>query len=1256
MAQTNGINGHTDAPSAAALDVSTVIQALEVVHSPSSKNDHRREATAYLEDLKSHDGISEAGFALANDTSQQPLVRYYGLSLLEHVIKRQSFALNEQGSADLRQLALRLSLTLDSTPQPFIRNKTAALWAELSKRSWALDWFDLDDALQQVWSQSDTAKEFVLTVLENLSDDVFVREDATAILRDKDLNNAVVEIFTSPANYVGGLRIGDTTYQMRKGQEGWTARITVFLAGRLQRATEDKESRRLCVSALGTLRSLFSWIMTPAIVSANTMTVVCDALTQAGTEVVLPAVDTLLAFYSRKALEPVEIQALVHPLCHPSSVGVLEQVYKWSVVGPDDTLDPKYGISKKLSELLFHLASWLASADPPEDTDLVPFLNLLVAVAQHDSLIVSIAAIHAWHKLLDASHSWRKSASVQACIQPVLQVAMQRIIAYDMLPADTEEAAVQFVNEEIELYPERQGFYINYRRLCFAIVESISSTYLEDALGFIFSAVDGGLSEVYTSDQREDHNNYQRLSMTMLRADALFSVVDGALKGVQKFTSAHDTESKDDMAAQRDVLLRRGREWSTQMLSQYKFRDPGITLRQIKTAVEASNKLLKHDTEFAFTVLQHIISALNTPQTKNSTLADSYAELHQYAIAELRRLCSEHATYFITFYDQLENKLGQIMNSNLDPKFQIDLKAILMLLVEHAKGIDETVRLERLRTFVSPLLDQWQQQEAVLSSFELFVASQAFDKIGPFMAKIGASRYADWTEVPLDSEAQQIQQAMSDGASRLPLRATRVLLSMSTDRVSSESKLHSTITAIWLPLLRPLVQNVLMLISYNHQLHNASSWPHLSREQHVVVRRILRDRYWQSGISGGSMQEFHTKVKATKTTLEGFASSVRGRIRLNLENCYSIIHTLGRLGVEFYGISELPQMLSSALLASSQHLSPHHFGLLLSMLPKLIEECPPENMQHFLTPVLAELTIQIDNICTREWEKVNARGGTESEQQESGDLSDEMRDESVLRQMTGRAVNMVTSWFDIAREHKLASAKRIVNKSGNSFRNFVLSNRTILEPLLMFCTHSIGFKDTKTCSTMVPALQKFVPAFSSEVHLQGQDAAAVREFISTEMLKASINSLNDGYFADYHQHLAILIALIWLSFGLPAHVAANETQPAHDRPAWTQTPRNVLLSIPGLEATKVDDAGMQLAQLTLAGRQRTMRAIILNLLENVRGVRVSELGKYDNKNERSGLLEKYKQRDALGMQGLEDGEQHNGDEGPDLGGVADMFG
>ncbi|KAK5075542.1 karyopherin [Lithohypha guttulata] len=1246
MALLNGADGHNGS-SGSKLDLSTVIQALDVIHNPASKNDHRHSATAYLESLKDQDGIAETGFILANDNSQQPVVRYFGLDVLEHVIKRQSFALNEQGSANLRDLILRLSLTIDSTPQPFIRNKIAALWVELAKRSWALDWFDLDEILQQLWLQSDVSKEFVLHVLENLSEDVFVREDPTAILRDRDLNNAVVEIFTSPANYAGGLVIGDTKHHMRCGAEGWTTRISSFLQALLSRRTATKESQRLCGAVLVTLRSVFSWIMSPAIVSANAMSAVCEAMTHPDTHIRLAAIDTLLAFYSRKSLEAVEVQALVHPLCLPASVGVLEQVYKTAIVGPDESFDPRYAISKKLGELMYHLATGLASMSPPEDVDLVPYLTLLVAVAEHDSLLVSIAAIHAWHRLLEAWTNRSRSSALEPCIQPILQVAMRRIIAYDMLPED--EPAVQFVNEEIELYPEKQGFYLNYRRLCSAVIESISAAYLQDALGFVLSSVDAGLGEVIAADRTEELNQYQRLSISMLRTDALLSVIDANFKGIFKFNSTRVNEEKQEDRQLRDQLLQQCKQWATNMLSRYKFRDPGTTLRQIKTAVEASSKLLKMDTEFAFSVLQHILSSLDTPQTNNPILADSYAELHQYAIQELRRLCSDHATYFITFYDQLENNLGQIMNSNLDQKFQIDLKAILMLLVEHASGVDRNIRLERLRSFVNPLISAWSQQEAAMSTFESFIRAQAFDRVGPFMTRVNAKNLHDWTTVTLDEEGQQIQRAMKDGASPLPLRETRVLLNAPED-------LHDIVCEVWAPLLRPIIQGVLRLASYNHQLHDPAAWPNLSPDQRSIMQRLMRDRYWQSGISGGSMQEFHHKVRATKMTLEGFASSVRGRIRTNLENCYSIIHTLGRLGSHFYGIPELPDTLSAALLSSSAPLSPHHFGQLLSMLPKLIEECPPSNMQHFLTPVLAELTLQIDRKCTSEWQKVHAKTAGEAQQQVNGDLSDEMRDESVLRQMTTKAVNIVTSWIDGNREVKLSTAKRVVNRADTSFRNFVLGNRTILEPLLMFCTHSIGYKDTKTSSTIIPVLQKFVPAFSTEVHLSGSDAAAVREFISTEMLKAAINSLNDGYFADYHQHLAVLIALIWLSYGLPAHIAATETQPAHHRPPWTDTPQNVLLSIPGVDRVQVDRTGMQLAVLGLAGKQRTMRALILKLLENVRGVRMSELGKIDNKQERSSLLEKYKQRNLLGMQAAVDAERANLKDGVDLEGVADMFG
>lgn len=175
--------------------------------------------------------------------------------------------------------------------------------------------------------------------------------------------------------------------------------------------------------------------------------------------------------------------------------------------------------------------------------------------------------------------------------------------------------------------------------------------------------------------------------------------------------------------------------------------------------------------------------------------------------------------------------------------------------------------------------------------------------------------------------------------------------------------------------------------------------------------------------------------------------------------------------------------------------------------------------------------------------------------------------------------------------------------------------------------------------------------------MQGDQAAAVREYISTETLKTVITSMNDGYWADYQPHLAHLVATIWLAYGHPAHVAATETQPAHDRPAWTDTPATVLLSLPGMTETRIKQASADLMRYGPTGSAKKIRAVVLQLLEGVRGVRLSELGKIDTRHQQSRILEKYKQRESLSMQGVGDeSKAFPGDDNVDLGGVADMFG
>jgi len=1260
MTEANGVNGAPDV----SFDLSNILQALEVIHNPTTKNDLRRQASDYLEQLKFSPDAAQYGFTLARDYSQAPLVRHFGLSLLSHVVRHQGHTLSDQQNEQVRASVLELAQSARAGDPAFIRNKIAELWIELAKRSWALDWFDMDEQLVQLWSQDAVKKDLVLTVLENLSEDIFIRDDTIAVLRGRDLNAALVEVFTSTANYAGGVRGRDVTHHVRYGEEGWLVRITQFLEQYLVGADLDGPSKESALKALATLRSAFSWVMTPAIVHASALSTTCNCLTYGDADITMAAVDALLALYGRGRFEEVEVQALVYPLCQPQSVKTLQQVYAWSVVTIEQVDSAKYAISKKLAEVTSLLADLLTPYPPPASAalELSPFLHFLVAFAEHDSLIVSIPAVHAWVKLLGVS-AWRRSAAVASCVGPLLQVVSQRLIQYDQIPEYIAEPAVLFVNEEIELFPERQGFYMNYRRLCAVAIEWICYAHLEQALHFILGQVDQALDEIEASERQFDPAQYERVSMHVLRADAQFSIVDAAFKGIDRWQNSH----RDNPGPEQDQFAHRvkdqARIWALDMLTQRSFKDPQIRQRQIKTAVEISNRALAKDTAFAFSVLEHILSSFVLSRPEHVIYSEAVGELHNYATNELRRLALQHADYFVTFYDQLQAKFTDLIDQlGADERIQIDLKSTLFLIVQRASAIDPSQRQARLTQFLEPISSAWSSEDvrATLATFADFARSQAFDQVAPYLQSINAKNIEDWSKVLFDARGAQIQKEMVDGFSKLPLRETRILLSISTEKIPPGSPMHTMICELWAPMIPPILDCILRLTSYNHQLHNPSSWPNVTPNLVPVIQRVLRDRYWQSGISEGSMSDFQAKVKSTKPSLEGFASSVRGRIRINLEQCYSIIHTLGRLGTTFYSLPQVPEMIAEALLNTSGPLSPHHFSVMIQMLPKLIDDCPPAYRQHFLTPIQSSLLVQMDTKLTSEWQKLDQR---KQEKHDEESLSDEMRDDSVLRQTTSKAVNLVALWLDPVRESQLNVKKGAVNGHNlaadhreQTMREFVLSNVRVLEPLLVFCTHALAFRDTKSCYVMIVAAQRLVPVFASEQYISDEEAASIREFISTEMLKTAITSLNDGYFADNQQHFAQLIALIWLSYGLPTHVPATEASPAHDRPALTSTPRNILLSLPGINETKIDAAATQLMLEALSGRTKKWRAILLSLLESVRGVRLSELGKIDTRRQQSRILEKYKQRELLDMQGLEDASKANGDDGEGLEGVADMFG
>lgn len=228
------------------------------------------------------------------------------------------------------------------------------------------------------------------------------------------------------------------------------------------------------------------------------------------------------------------------------------------------------------------------------------------------------------------------------------------------------------------------------------------------------------------------------------------------------------------------------------------------------------------------------------------------------------------------------------------------------------------------------------------------------------------------------------------------------------------------------------------MTSYSHAYHHISGWAHGSREMLTIASRTLSDRFWQAGISTGSRDDFYAKVSGTKATLEGLASSLRGVIRSIREACYSILYCMSKLEGQFYGYEGLPEPLAQALFADAAHLPSHQLATMITMVRHLIDDCPIHRREVFLSPLLSNLFAKLDSKITDEWKNIAQRAQANSL---NDDLTEEMKDESVLRQLTNAGVVVLAGLLDPQRESK---SRAIPSKSPEALMTLTRSQAPLI--------------------------------------------------------------------------------------------------------------------------------------------------------------------------------------------------------------------
>lgn len=551
-------------------------------------------------------------------------------------------------------------------------------------------------------------------------------------------------------------------------------------------------------------------------------------------------------------------------------------------------------------------------------------------------------------------------------------------------------------------------------------------------------------------------------------------------------------------------------------------------------------------------------------------------------VLELQRLAMSWANDLVNVFDDLEAKIREIIDSRRAiGRPSLGYMAFLFIIVQRAQNINEELRMDRMEKMLMPIKEAWENPEVsqAASSFGNFCHYMGFTPLLDYLRSRQFWKYQDWSSAVLDSEGQRIQTDINQRSDNGPSRMTKSMITASFEKVKSGTTTYKTAIKLWTSLMPSMLSNLLKLMSHAQAFLNIENWSGLPPEMRQVVQRMVQDRFWQAGISNESREDFFARVSGSKQTYEGLASTVRGSARQVRETSYSILIWFSHFEDNFYGVDGLPEALSDALYTNAHYMSSHHFSVLLNTSKYLIEGCPPHLRRTALTPLLSKLFKQIDQKLNGEWNIVYQQTAQAAAQNQ---LGDEMKSESILRQLTYNAIMELYHCLDPERSHidEAWSKSKAADHPDAKMDKFIMRSPEILEPVFMLVNSGLRFRDTRSVQRVIDCIRIIMPNF--------REPSPAHDFLCSEVLRNAIHSFHEPFFVDSQRDLLKLITEL-IRFGGTIQ-------------------QQIILSLTGLEMDR-EKAQKMLEQIDAESNDKKSRALVWDLLSSIRGVSIHEMGK-----------------------------------------------
>lgn len=1135
-------------------ELAQINQALETVHNPLSASTARHEAEAFLQNLKSLDNVALIGWKLntemVNDAPPSGFARHFGLTLLETAVCFQFHLFDEEKRLAVRNWIVQLAFMLSEQDPHYIREKCAYIWVQIAKRVWGLDtrtdadkedvaptdgWVDMDRELLELWQSNNNAREELsLSVLRYLFEDIYLLEDAVAAKRMSALSSQTIEIVSTPTDLeqIYSQRAPDLE-RLRANQDpndGWLKRWVL--------AMQQAQNEHVLLRILETIKTTLRWVPTATLLSSKVLDVLIKAAKHNDVNIRVVACDCLhIMFNTRNYTNPSDFETIVGSIFQPEGIKWLSDVYAATydrtanVEDAEDDLE--YVFVKKLVELITTLGDMIdentKTNSLPKDSDIYGYFVLMHEIAKHPSLMVSGLVLQFWCTVLRVDRL-SEMHGVRELFQDLLETATSRCINYEDLPKDN--LSVQYMDIDFDSQMDKTQFFKNYQR------------YIEDILRLIVCRFPIGSAQILHSVMMkyfETELGWKTMNAELPNHEdpayiygcAQFTIVESYIRGISRWQVWASPNERDSLNTD---VMRDVSNWATEML-ELRMVDLVLARKHIECIVQFA-PLLKDDDHLLFKILERVLESctydLPPETTEFDDKREKVMELRTASGTELNRLAYMVPNSLAKIYDQLEQVVGNLIQTkDIREHESVSFKSFLLVASQRSPLPHKS---EHFSKIVDPVLERWTDENTIkgLTDLEWFMERVGVVQIDKYFRDRGVTASTNLVEAEMDEPGRALKAELKQKWQAIfPIRPSRIFIQYTIERLDHQSPEYLHLLSMWKPRIQVILPHILQLIRQIMAYHNPENWASLPAEVQTFVRTSCAERFWQNGISMQTRDEFESAAKQVSRTLRDFADSVGHIVRYTREYSFLTLGSISQLEETMYEMPNMGRDLCAALVSTTAGITSHAWRHMISLTVRnVVRNCPIPYVAPFLTDFLPPFLHTIDEVLVRSWTKQEALG-FQLEENNDGDLSEEMMDEHHLRQLTMIVdrllidlVGQATSRVD-PRETYDANGE-MTQKA--TVRNVCRNSLPILVEVLRLCGHLMVFKDSR-CSFNTCLIVRNL--------LAGPRISIMEEvtpiFLET-IVPAALSVLSDQYFSESHLEIGTILTLMYTQ--LPGTLAA----------------------------------------------------------------------------------------------------------------------